>query len=196
MGAGDTGDKPDPKPADGAKPEDGKPTTPPPGTGEPDPFEGLGEAGKRALKAERDARQAAEKAAETARNEAEALRKKHQSAEERALEEAKNAGRAEALAEANSRLVRAEVRTAAAGKLTDPGDAGALLGDLDRFVVKGEVDTKAIASAIDELVKAKPYLAAAGSKPKALPGGGQEQRGGNSFSDTLRGRIAARNGRG
>src|SRR5690606_12693513 len=65
----------------------------------------------------------------------------------------------EALAHASSRVVRAEVLAAAAGKLADPQDAVRLL-DLDEFEINedGEVDRAAIAAAVDGLVAAKPYL--------------------------------------
>jgi len=63
-----------------------------------------------------------------------------------------------------------------------------LLGDLDRFIVKGEVDTKAISSAIDDLVKAKPYLAPAG-KARPLPGGAATATPGSGFNEELRRRI-------
>lgn len=77
-----------------------------------------------------------------------------------AREEARREVFAEALSEGNDRLRRGEVLAAAANKLTDPADAVRLL-DLDKFPVSddGTVDRRAIATAIDELVKAKPYLA-------------------------------------
>jgi hypothetical protein len=131
----------------------------------------LGEGGIKALEAEREARRAAEKAARDAQAELDKIRKAGMSEQERAVAEAKAAGRNEALAEVTDRLVRSEIRAAAAGKLADPGDAAALLGDLKRFVKDGDVDDKAIASAIDELVKAKPYLAPAGSRRTPLPSG-------------------------
>lgn len=117
------------------------------------------------------------------------MKEKHQTEAEKAIEAAKRSGRDEALAEVNGRVVRSEVRAAAAGKVSDPEDAVTLLGDLDRFVVKGEVDTKAITSAIDELVKAKPYLApanGAGTRPKPLPGGGATSSSGTSINDVIR----------
>lgn len=160
------------------------PATPP----NPDP-EGLGEAGLKALRAERARADEAERkrlAAETERDE---LRTKNQTAEEKAIEKAKKEGRDEATLEANRRIARSEIRAAAGGKLQDAEDAASFLGDLDRFIVKGEVDSKAITSAIDELVKAKPYLAAAGSKPRPLPGGGATQSSGSSFNDELRRKI-------
>lgn len=77
---------------------------------------------------------------------------------EKAVAEAKAAARAEAIAEVQRDRIRDKVEIAAAGKLADPGDAAALLGDLDRFLVGGEIDVKAIAKDIDDLLRAKPYL--------------------------------------
>lgn len=71
----------------------------------------------------------------------------------------------EATAKANRRIVRAEIRAAAAGKLADPADALRFL-DLDSFEVDddGNLDDDEIADAIDNLVQAKPYLAAQSGK--------------------------------
>ena len=87
------------------------------------------------------------------------------SAEEKAVAAARAEGRTEALTAANARLVRAEVKAAAAGVLNDPDDAVNLL-NLDEFEVDedGEVDAKAIKAAVQRLADAKPYLAA-GAKP-------------------------------
>lgn len=70
-----------------------------------------------------------------------------------------------ALARANERILKAEIRAAAAGKLEDPDDALSFL-DLSSFEVgeDGDVDTDAIARAVEDLVKAKPYLAAKGGR--------------------------------
>lgn len=69
---------------------------------------------------------------------------------------------AAATAAANSRILKAEVRAAAKGRLADPKDALTFL-DLSTFEVDedGAVDESEIADAIEELVKNKPYLAAA-----------------------------------
>lgn len=66
----------------------------------------------------------------------------------------------EALAAANGRILSAEVRARAAGKLADPQDALRFI-DLSEFEVgsDGEVDGDAIAAAITDLIKTKPYLA-------------------------------------
>ena len=67
----------------------------------------------------------------------------------------------EALAAANKRILSAELRAAAKGKLADPTDA-ALYINLDEFDVSddGEVDSDALASAIDDLIARKSHLAA------------------------------------
>ena len=178
--------------AEGQQPEGGatKPETgqgaPPPPQGKKDDENGAGSPTQvlADLASERSKRQKLE-------TELEELRKKTMTDAEKAVAEAKEEGKKEATLEANRRIVASEVKAAAGGKLSDPGDAAALLGDLDRFIVKGEVDTKAIAAAIDELVKAKPYLAAgAAKKAAALPGGGKsEAASGSSFNDELRRRI-------
>lgn len=151
----------------------------------------LGDAGKAALDAERSARAAAEKEAKAAKAELEELRKANMSEQEKAVAEAKEAGKAEALTVANARLLKSEAKAAAGGKLADPSDAPALLGDLDRFLKDDEIDTKAMASAIDALVKAKPYLAPSG-RPGPLPGGGAKPSAGQSMDDWLRSQASAR----
>lgn len=68
---------------------------------------------------------------------------------------------AAATAKANSRIIKAEIRAAAAKKLADPRDALRFL-DLEQFDVDddGEVDAEEIVDAIEQLIKDKPYLAA------------------------------------
>lgn len=79
----------------------------------------------------------------------------------------------EALAAANARILKAEVRAAAAGKLNDPADALAHI-DLTSFEVgeDGDVDTDAIGSAISDLISKKPYLAAQGGRFQGSADGG------------------------
>lgn len=157
-----------------------------------DPNANIGEAGLEAIRREREARAEADRRAAKAEEELAELRKAGQTDAEKAIEEAKAAGRSEALAEATTRLIRAEVKAAAGGKAADPADIPALLGDLSRFADrKGEVDTKAISSAIDDLLKAKPYLAAnaPGTKPGSLPGGGKTPPASISINDDIRARA-------
>lgn len=116
----------------------------------------LGDAGKQALdrmKAKVKAANARAIAAERERDEAKGL-----SEQERIQREADT----QALAKANARIVRAEIRAASKGVLADPADAFKFV-DTDKFEVDddGNVDEQAIAQAIADLVKRKPYLAAA-----------------------------------
>lgn len=68
----------------------------------------------------------------------------------------------EATAKANARILKSEVKAAAAGKLADTADALRFL-DLSAFEVdeNGDVDPDEIGDAIQELITQKPYLAAA-----------------------------------
>lgn len=79
----------------------------------------------------------------------------------------------EALSAANQRILKAEVRAAAAGKLNDPQDALRFL-DLSGFEVgpDGDVDGETVAAAIDDLLKNKPYLAAQGVRFQGGADGG------------------------
>lgn len=132
------------------------------------------------LRSERQKRQKLEADLETER-------KSRMTAEERVVAEAKAAGRAEAAAEFAAERARLHAMATAAGKVVDPGDAVALLGDLSRFVDKsGDIDAKEIEKAVSQLVKDKPYLAPAGTKPGPLPGGGQAPTTGQSFDSLIR----------
>lgn len=136
-------------------------------------YEAAGDKGKQALdrmkaklKAERDKRRTAE--AELAKKSS-----ADKSEDEQAIETVHQEAAAEATARANQRILRSEVKAAAAGKLADPADALRLL-DLEQFEVDddGEVDADEIEGAITDLVTKKPYLAAQGGtnrKPKPDP---------------------------
>lgn len=77
----------------------------------------------------------------------------------------------------SQRVLRAEMRAAAAGKLSDPSDALRFI-DLDEFEISddGEVDGSALESAIAKLLEEKPYLAAKGGGNVMFesPGGRRE----------------------
>lgn len=173
--------EPAPEPS-GATPPEPKPDT-------------LGPAGEKALAEERSARKAAEKAAKDAAAELDKLRKQGMSDQEKAIAEAVDAARKEERVNSSAARIRSDIRAAAGTKLADPADAVAHLateGDLNRFLTEdGEVDTKAVSSAIDDLLKAKPYLAAQ-AKPGALPGGGAKPANGSSGNDWLREQFAAK----
>lgn len=78
-----------------------------------------------------------------------------------------------ATAKANERIVKAEVRASAAGKLSDPKDALKFL-DLSKIEVDadGNVDSDEIDDAIADLLKNKPYLAVAQGDGKRFKGSG------------------------
>jgi hypothetical protein len=142
----------------------------------------LGPAGEKAYLAEKEKRkQAAERAraekarADAAEAELAKLRRTAERAKAKAAkpeekpaddepdvdpEEVQREAEAKATAKANERIVKAEVRASAAGKLSDPLDALKFL-DLSKFEVDadGNVDTEEIDDAIVDLLEKKPYLA-------------------------------------
>lgn len=116
----------------------------------------LGDKGKQAIERMKErlrTEKAARVAAERERDEAKGVTE-----QERARREAD----AQVLAKANGRILRSEIKTAAKGVLADPADAFKFI-DLDQFEVDddGNVDEAEIAKAVADLVKQKPYLAAA-----------------------------------
>ncbi|WP_236539722.1 hypothetical protein [Spiractinospora alimapuensis] len=159
---------------------------------DPEGAEALGDPGKKALdatkakwRAERDRRRALERELEEAR--------RPQSADGDApdADAIRQQATQEAVAGANARIVRAEVRAAAAGKLSDPKDALKFL-DLDGFEVDGDggVDADEIADAIDDLITNKPYLAAATARRFQGTGDGGSRNGGRPKQITSREDLA------
>lgn len=148
---------------------------------DPTPDPSLGDAGKKALdamKAERDAAKAEAREAATLRAENERLKGLHATAEEKALDAARNEGKTAAEAEANARIVRTEVKAIATGKLADPSDAARYLDLADfKLDAHGDVNTKAVEKAIADLIEDKPYLAA---KANRIPGVASGARAGSS----------------
>lgn len=128
--------------------------TPPPVPAPPTTDDQLGDGGKKALDAERDARKASDKRAKDLERELETFRKSSMTAAEVAVAEAKAAGRAEVSVEYGTRLARADFIAQAARR--NPGfDAATILDDLNlaRFVGDdGEPDIKAITGAVERLV--------------------------------------------
>ncbi|WP_327389736.1 hypothetical protein OG728_09540 [Streptomyces microflavus] len=156
----------DPQSTPGNGPEDdqgasgtGTATKPTSGTGK----DGEGDQAD-AVKSAETARAAAEKRATEAEQEAARLRRSNAATKGTDLD----ALRAEVRQEFTEALVRAELRAAAAGKLRDPADALALLDVVSLAGSGGDIDAAAVAAAVDQLVKDKPYLAVAdqdGSAP-------------------------------
>lgn len=127
--------------------------------------EALGDPGKKALNAMKESRNEARAALREAQAELARLKAaaEGREAEHKAEQDAQKV-RDEALAAANKRVLRAEVKSQAAGKLADPMDALRFL-DLDEFEAddNGDFDTDEIASKIAGLLADKPYLAVAQS---------------------------------
>lgn len=128
----------------------------------------LGPRGEKALQAEKEKRRKAAQELRDAKAEIERLRNGGDEAAQKAAEVEKAA-----IAKANTKILRAEVKAAAAGKLANPALAVKLL-DLSRFEVddNGDVDAGEIADAIDELIREEPYLAA--TAPKRFQGGADQ----------------------
>lgn len=136
----------------------------------------LGEAGKRALAAERQARADAEAARKAADKKAKDLEKRladlegaskteHEKALDAARQEAADAAKAEVQAELHQERVESAIIRAASGKLADPQDAVVHLAAKIEVGDDGRPDAKKVASAIDRLLEQKPYLKADGAKP-------------------------------
>jgi hypothetical protein len=140
------------EPADDAQPD----------AEQPEGADALGDAGKKALDAMKADRNAARAEAKQLQAELAALKaaQEGREAEHQAEQEAQRV-RDEAFAKANERIVSAELRAAAAGKLADPTDALAFINPKDFEVGDdGTVDADAISAAITDLIKTKPHLAA------------------------------------
>jgi hypothetical protein len=137
--------------------------------------DGLGDKGRETLRKEREARKAADKERKALRAELEALKAQQaagaqQDEAQKAADQARRDAEQAATAKANQRILRSEVKAAAAGKLNDPADALAHI-DLSQFEpdADGEFDGAEIAEAISDLIKRKPYL---GAKPTGFQGTG------------------------
>lgn len=145
--------------------------------GDDEGADALGDAGKKALdrmkerlRTERQARRAAEA-------------RLNEQAPADDPERIRREAREEATKTANGRIVRAEIRAAAAGKLADPADALAFI-DVEQFDVDddGSVDQDDIAEAIADLLVSKPHLAAQGGNKPPKPDRSQGATGGGTAS--------------
>lgn len=136
---------------------------------DPDGADALGDKGKNALRVMKDKVKASKKEAREAKAELERLKNSAGKSKEDQEAEAERAQRdAAILSKANERIVRSEIKSAAAGKLQNPALAIRLL-DISEFEVDedGNVDEDEIAEAIDELLEREPYLAVqSGAGPK------------------------------
>ncbi|MFF7408706.1 hypothetical protein [Streptomyces lydicus] len=127
----------------------------------------LGDAGKKALTAERDARKAAEKELGTLKDEVARLRRSNAAVKGTDVEAIK----AEIRAEFATQIAETAIKAEAKGRLHDPADALLYIKPAD---MSGE---DAIKAAVDQLLKDRPYLAAteSGPTPWGDVGGGQRK---------------------
>lgn len=134
----------------------------------------LGDPGKKALDAMKAKWKAAEAEAKRLTTEFEAFKAQAEGREaEHAAAIEEQRVKDEALAAANIKIVKANLRAAAAGKLADPTDALTFI-DVADFEVDddGNTDEAALNAAIDDLIKNKPYLAAQGKRFQGDADGG------------------------
>ena len=154
--------------------------------------EALGDKGKQALDRMKTQRNEAKKLAKERETEVAELRRqlaaKDKSPEEKELEQARAEARAEAITAANARVIRSEVKSAAAGKLRNPALALRLL-DLTDFDVdeNGDVDAEQIQEAISDLLEENPELAAQGGNASFDSGRGKQPRKKKLTKDDLKG---------
>ena len=157
----------------------------------PEGSEALGDAGKKALSAMKEREKAARaRARELEREVAElraAIESKDKTPDEQELDAVRREAEAAAIARANERILRSEIKAAAAGKLADPEDAFRYL-DLAEFEVdeSGNVDTSEISDAIHELLERKPYLSAQGGRVTLDTGRGKSPAAGQLTREDLR----------
>lgn len=147
-------------------PEDAaEPTTGDPSENETTPnSEPLEDPGKRALDAERQARRQAEKAHKAAMAEIEELRRQSMTDQEKAVADAVAEARKSAMVEVGSRIVAAEFKAAAAGRLTETQLATLLeVLDVGPFVNEdGDADVAKIGSFLDGIAPKPQEPASAG----------------------------------
>jgi len=169
------------------------PTNPPaaaapaPANEDPPGADALGDAGKKALDVMKAERNSAREAAKKAADELAALKAAQEGREaEHEAQIAAQRVKDEALAAANERILKAEVRAAAATKLADPADALRFLNMSDFEVGSdGEVDASQVAKAIDDLIASKPYLAAQGRRFPGSADGGPRNESEKSIDDQI-----------
>lgn len=127
-----------------------------------------------AYEAEKSKRKEQDAALRELRTELDAIRAKSEGKEaEFAAQQEAQRIKDEALASANDRILKAEVRAAAKGVLADPADAFKFLNMSDFEVGSdGEVDASALTSALNNLIADKPYLAAQGKRFQGTADGG------------------------
>lgn len=143
-------DEAPPEGTEGAPPEDAE------GTQETQPPADLGDAGKQAIDRMKAERNDARNEAKALRAELDEFKRSQMTDQERLIDEAKAAARAEALAEAGSKVAVAEFKAAASGRLDDT-QLSTLLGSLDLKAFlddQGDVDPAKVKTFVDTVAPA------------------------------------------
>jgi hypothetical protein len=175
-------------------PPAGEPPAEPPATEPPADADLTGDAAANAAKAARRERDAAKARADAAEAALQALRDASKTAEEKAIDDAREEGRKAALAHYAGQIAAARAETLAT-KTSDPALAITAMGDLSRFVSDdGSVDTDAMSAELDAIVDKHPALKKSAT-PSGGPNGGPRPPAGDSKPVGLQAGLAARFGR-
>ena len=165
------GATPSQTPASPAAPASGGTTAP--ATGDPD---GLGDAGKRAIQAEREAKAAAIRERDELKARLDELENASKSDHEKAIAAAKNEGKAEVLGKYQGAVRRSEVRAAlsAAGISSTVLDLAAKADEFESLKVTDDGDVEGLDAAVEAFKKARPDLfkPASGGNGRAADFGG------------------------
>jgi hypothetical protein len=133
-------------------------TTPPtpPATGD----EGLGDAGQRAIRAERDRAKAAERERDELKQRLEALEGASKSDHEKAIDAAKKTAAAEAKTGYDARIRRSEVKAALAAQGINPAelDLAAMAGEFNRLKVTDDGDVEGLPETVKAFKASHPSL--------------------------------------
>ncbi|MDX2802385.1 hypothetical protein [Streptomyces scabiei] len=173
-GGAPSANPPAPEDPKGGQPQGDPGGDPKPGDGDPKPDDdALGEAGKKALEAERTARKEADKKVTELEAEVSRLRRSNAANKGTDVEAIK----AEIRAEFAEGLVEAQLEAAATGRLAKAEDAVLFVGrDVIAELAKGgKPDKAAITKAIDKVLEERPYLATKEPPQWGDVGGGHHQ---------------------
>lgn len=149
-------------PSQTADPTNAAPT--PPATGDP---EALGEAGTRALAAERKRANEAEKSAKALQSRLDELENASKSETDKAIAQARKEGATEALAKANERVRRSEVRAALTAAGVNPAvlDLASRADEFAALKVDDDGEVEGLTEAVEAFRKTMPDLFKVAPRP-------------------------------
>lgn len=171
---------------EGATPPQGQATTSTqPSAQTPPDDQSLGDAGRRALDAEREARRTAERKATDLERRLTELEESGKSEQEKAIAKARREGATEARTQADARIRRAEVRSAlvAAGIVQSELELAAQASDFASLELNDDLEVQGLEEAVKGFKAAHPALFAATTPQGSADGG---VRGGTSGLPTFK----------